>query len=457
MRSWPMNKSAEKEPPVFSHFKAFLAKNKLIEPGRKWLLAVSGGLDSVVLCHLCKTLDIDFAIAHANFQLRGAESGRDEAFVRALAENLGVECLVKTFDTQAYASEKKRSIQEAARELRYQWFFSLTPTPFSHLATAHHADDNLETVLMQVFKGTGIAGLHGILPVRGPLIRPLLACRKKELEDYALVNQLTWVEDSSNASDKYTRNFFRHQVIPLVETMVPQAAENVLESIERWKDAEILYWQAIDLHKKKLLTMKGAEIHIPVLKLQQASPVTAIVYEIIRDYGFSGNQVAQVIGLFVSETGRYVQSATHRIIRNRKWLIIAPNNPATASIFLVEKGMGSLDFSAGTLHFQDIRMDAYKPLPASPEIALLNADLIQFPLLLRPWKAGDYFYPLGMQKKKKVARFLIDLKVSKTDKEKVWVLESNKRIIWVLGYRIDDRFKLVTSKNKALKIGWNKL
>lgn len=452
MRSWLMIKQPEEVNKVTVQFEAFIKANQLKQAEQKWLLAVSGGLDSVVLCHLCKAAGIDFGIAHVNFQLRGAESERDENFVRTLAKELLVECLVQRVDTEKYAREEKLSIQEAARELRYQWFFSLTPKPFTHVATAHHADDNLETVLMQVFKGTGIAGLHGILPVRGVLIRPLLGCRKKDLEAFALENNWHWVEDSSNESDKYTRNYFRHQVLPLVEKLVPNAAENVLASIERWKEAEILYHQAIDQHKKKLLEYNGSEVHIPVLKLLKTKPLLSVIYEILIAYGFGGNQVEQVAKLLESETGRFVQSGTHRIIRNRKWLIIAPNNPVEKGIYIVEKGDTSLDFSLGTLHFQEVKFDQKQDIPVSANIAKLNADAIQYPLILRPWKAGDYFYPLGMQKKKKVARFLIDLKVSKTDKEKVWVLESQQRIIWVVGYRIDDRLKITEGKGRALQI-----
>ena len=450
---------------LLKQFQQYIKKENLFHPKDKLLLAVSGGVDSVVLCELCKQADYDFFIAHCNFQLRGEESERDENFVKELGKKYEVEVLVKKFDTQKYAEENKRSTQVAARELRYKWFNELltkikkdinredSKSPLGGrggLLTAHHANDNIETLLMNFFKGTGINGLHGILPKQGNIIRPLLFAKKEELVVFAVENKLVFVEDSSNALDKYTRNYFRNELIPGLQKVFPQAADNLMNNIERFREIEILYRQSVDLHKKKLLELKGNEIHIPVLKLLKTKPLHTLVYEIIKDFGFTAHQTEDTIALIKSESGKYIQSSTHRIIKNRNWLIISPNETKVADNILIEDE-GKLEFAAGSLEFKKIFNIQYSILN-DQLIAQLNADEIKFPLLLRKWEKGDYFYPLGMQKKKKLSRFLIDQKLSLTQKEKTWVIEMDKKIIWVVGLRIDDRFKITGNANNMLQI-----
>jgi tRNA(Ile)-lysidine synthase len=417
------------------------------------VLAVSGGIDSVVLTDLIFNAGFTFAIAHCNFQLRGDESERDEGFVRSLAEKYGAKALVKRFDALQYAEQKKIGIQEAARELRYQWFDELLacqlPTANCQLITAHHADDNVETVLFNIFRGTGINGLHGILPKQGKIIRPLLFAKRAEILAYAKEKKLDWVEDSSNESTKYTRNYIRHEVLPMLKQIFPAVTENISNSIERWREGEELYEQALAINKKKLCELRGNEAHIPVLKLQRSSPVKTIIYEIIKDFGFSSSQSEEVIALLESESGKYVASSSHRIIRNRGWLIITPNATETADNILVEQEDKKVSFAGGELV---IEATTNLQPSATNTIATLDAGDITFPLLLRKWKQGDYFYPFGMRKKKKISRFLIDQKVSLNDKEKVWVVESNKKILWIVGHRIDDRFKITPATRKVLRI-----
>lgn len=448
------------------HLKVF----PFIQKQQTQLLAVSGGIDSVVLCDLMFDAGYDFALAHCNFRLRDEESERDEQFVKSLGEKYGKIVFVKRFDTKAYAEQNKVSIQVAARELRYGWFKELIATdrsqlpthrsqlPTDHsqlhyLLTAHHANDNIETMLMNLFKGTGISGLHGILPVQDKIVRPLLFAKKEELLRYAQEKNLAFVEDSSNASDKYTRNFLRHHLLDLLKQVYPNVEDNLLKNIERFAEAEVLYKQAIDQHKKKLLEYKGNEVHIPVLKLKKSSPLSSIVFEIIKEYGFTANQTSEVIDLFESVTGKYIQSSTHRIIKNRNWLIIASQQATEAANILIEKGEKKVIFSGGELRIEVIKNPSFD-IPSAASIAAVDYDEIEFPLLLRKWKQGDYFYPLGMKKKKKLSRFFIDQKLSKTDKEKVWVIEMNKKIVWIIGYRIDDRFKIKPSTKKILKISF---
>jgi tRNA(Ile)-lysidine synthase len=445
---------------LLERYKEYIKKENLFQPKDRLLVAVSGGIDSVVLCELCKQAGYDFVIAHCNFQLRGEESERDEQFVKELAKKYSVEVLIKKFDTKKYVEETKKGIQEAARDLRYEWFNQLIGGQSSvvdcqYIVTAQHADDSIETLLMNFFKGTGISGLHGILPKQGKIIRPLLFARKNELKEFAKENNLQFVEDSSNESDKYTRNYFRNKLIPDLQKVFPQVENNLLDNLERFKEIEQLYLQSIELHKKKLLEQKGNEVHIPVLKLLKAEPLQTIVYEIIKEFGFTAYQTTDVVALLQSESGKYIQSSTHRIIKNRSCLIITPNQTVQAQNILIEENEARIEFSSGILEFKKISNSQFSILN-SQLIAQLDADEIKFPLLLRKWKQGDYFYPLGMKKKKKLSRFFIDQKLSLTEKENTWVIEMNKKIIWVVGMRIDERFKITDKTKEVLLISLSK-
>lgn len=452
---------------LLKEFEQYIKQQNLFNTKDKLLLAVSGGVDSVVLCELCRRAGFDFFIAHCNFQLRAAESERDENFVRELGKKYAVEVFVKKFDTEKYAADNKCSIQVAARELRYAWFDEILndvknnfvsktgkkPATVVWLLTAHHANDNIETLLLNFFKGTGISGLHGILPKQKNICRPLLFAKKETLLAFANENQLPFVEDSSNASNKYARNYFRNELIPGLQKVFPQVEENLLDNIERLSDIEVAYLQFINQQKKGLMENKGNEVHIPVLKLLKAKPLKSIVFEIIKDFGFTAHQTDEVIGLLTSESGKYIPSASHRIIKNRNWLIISPNKSTEAINILVEKTSKKIKFQPGTISFDIITSDKFSGhIQTANYIAQLDAGEIKFPLLLRKWKAGDYFYPLGMNRKKKLSRFFIDQKLSITQKENTWVLEMDKKIIWVVGMRIDNRFKVKSNTKKILQV-----
>ena len=438
--------------PLLEEFVRYIKKENLFQPNDNLLLAVSGGIDSVVLVNLCRQAGYSFSIAHCNFKLRGDESERDEKFVQQLSLQLNVPFYCTHFATNKIALDRKKGIEETARDLRYAWFDTIAKeNNFKKILTAHHADDNIETVAMNFFRGTGIKGLRGILPKNGNLIRPLLFARRAVLETYVDVNNIGFVTDNTNAENDYTRNYFRNNILPLVNKNFPETGENILKNIQRFTETEILYRQSIDLHLKKLLVVKGNEIHIPVLKLQKTVPLATVMYEAIKPFGFSSHQTDEALLLLKSETGKYIQSAGYRIIKNRDWLIIAPLQNLEASNILIEGGDTKVPFEMGQLHIDKFEKDQWH-INADPLTALLDADSIIFPLLLRKWKQGDYFYPLGMAKKKKVGRFLNDLKLSLTQKENIWVLEMNKKIIWIAGKRIDDRFKITASSKMAIKI-----
>ena len=324
-----------------------------------------------------------------------------------------------------------------------------------YTATAHHADDNIETLLMNFFRGTGLHGLTGIPQhsLNANTIRPLLDFRKSELLEFASQHQLKWVDDTSNSINKYTRNYFRNEFIPILQKAFPRVEDNLIDNIKRFKDIENVYQYAINSIRKKLCKVKGNEIHIPIKQLLEFGS-RSVILEIIREFGFSEQQVDEVIKLAGGESGSYIQSpnAPFQIIKHRHWLILAPLNSDQANHIVIEEGMKNVNFPGGKLHIEVLPANgAIKP-SGSDRIAMLDAKEIKFPILLRKWKTGDYFYPLGMKKKKKLSRFFIDLKLSKPDKEKVWVLEMDKKIIWVAGYRIDERFKLEPATQKVLKV-----
>lgn len=439
---------------LLEKFQGSIKAQNLFSSKDKLLLAVSGGVDSVVLSELCKQAGFDFVIAHCNFQLRGEESERDEQFVRALGKKYRVEVLVKRFDTEKYATENRLSIQETARNLRYIWFEELinqlTNQPINYLLTAHHADDNAETVLMNFFRGTGLHGLTGIPASNKYIKRPLLDFSKEELLVFANENKLDFVEDTSNQSSKYTRNFFRNEIIPAISKIYPQVNHNLQNNIERFKEIEKLYQLSVAELKKKMCKQKENEIHIPVNKLMQYNN-KALIYELIHPFHFLEKQVEELIKLAESDSGKYISSPDKqfRIIKHRKWFIITPTAAIESRNIMIEIEDKDVVFDLGKLSFETT--SKLQP-PITNTTAALNSKVVEFPLLLRKWKTGDYFYPLGMKKKKKVSRFLIDSKLSKAEKENVWVLESKQRICWIVGYRIDDRYRITDQTKEVIKI-----
>ena len=396
---------------LLQKFNQYVLSERLFGKTDKLVLAVSGGVDSVVLCELCKRSGFDFVIVHCNFQLRGEESARDENFVRVLATKYEVEFFIKKFDTEIYAKENKLSIQVAARDLRYSWFNEILQSPnphilqsaHPHILTAHHANDNIETLLMNFFKGTGIAGLRSIQPKQNNIVRPLLFALKQDLRNFAKENSLDFVEDSSNLSDKYTRNYFRNQLIPSITKVYPEVEQNLIENISRFRDIEILSGQSVSRQKKKLVVEKGKELRIPVRKLMKTEAAKTILYEILKDYAFTPHQIHFAMDLLVAASGKYIKSASHRLLKDRDWLILTPIDHSISENILIEEGDKEIRFPDGILIFT--AKTSSREIDPSPSSACLDAALITFPLLMRKWKQGDYFYPLGMNKKKKLSRF----------------------------------------------------
>lgn len=427
------------------------------QPTERVLLTVSGGVDSMVMAELFLKNNIAFGVAHCNFQLRGAEADGDERLVREW-------CALNTtpfhnirFETKKHSEEWKKGTQETARILRYEWFEQLRKEhKYSKIATAHHGNDNVETLLINLFKGTGIAGIHGILPEQNNIIRPLLFTNKAAILAYAEQNEIRYREDASNASDDYLRNAVRLNILPVVLESFPNAIASVNESIERFGEAELLYRKALEAEKKKLIELRGQDLYIPILKLRHKQPLATIVYELIHPYGFNSAQVQHVLGLLDSESGHFVNSSSHRIIKNRDFLIITTLPTTTTDMILVEAAPCTID--TGKDHFSFAIEDKPKQLDKDAHTALIDLSKVEFPLILRKWKIGDYMYPLGMNmKKKKVSKLLIEAKMPIHEKEHVWVLECNKRIIWLTGMRLDERFKVKDATEQVLVVVKNQV
>ena len=307
---------------------------------------------------------------------------------------------------------------------------------------------------MNFCRGTGLHGLTGIPLSYEHIRRPMLSFTREEILQFAKENKLEFVEDSSNLSSKYTRNFFRNEIIPAISKVFPQVNENLIDNINRFKEIEKLYKFAVNDIKKKLVKEKGNEWHIPVKQLMSYGN-RALIYEVINDFGFTEKQIEEVIKLAESESGKYIDSPSlhYRIIKHRHWFIISPYNSTGSETIIIEQDNKKVSFEHGVLEFEQLQTTNHKP-QTSNNIACLDAKNICYPFILRKWKQGDYFYPLGMKKKKKLSRFFIDQKLSKTEKEKAWVIEMDKKIIWVVGKRIDERFKVTEKTKTVLKINY---
>jgi tRNA(Ile)-lysidine synthase len=368
---------------------------------------------------------------------------------------LGVKIHVKSFNTKDEMTKMGKGIQETARILRYNWFEEMINAHQinginAFLLTAHHQDDQVETIAMNFFRGTGIAGLRGMQERVSHIIRPLLPFSRTELMNYAKLNSIAWVEDSSNIDIHYTRNLFRHSILETVKNVYPEVASNLVENAKRFAEIEYIYKLQIEKIKSGLIEKNEQGWKIPVKKLMLSKPLDTILFELFSAFGFSADQSMELKKLFNASTGKSMQSTTHRVLRNRDWLLINLIDDTEKKLIVIEEGMESVIFGHHALIIK--QYDKSKSPDADPNKAWMDAKHIKYPLILRPWKPGDYFYPLGMKKKKKISRFLTDLKISKKEKDDQWVIESDKKIIWVVGKRIDDRVKVSLSTSAIVFI-----
>ncbi|MEI8280050.1 MAG: tRNA lysidine(34) synthetase TilS [Bacteroidota bacterium] len=428
------------------------ANKKFVVTDKAVLLAVSGGIDSMVLADLLYRCGVSFAMAHCNFQLRGEEADKDEAIVMQWAIERNITFYVTRFNTQEKADEWKKGIQETARILRYDWLETVrNENKLAAIVTAHHANDNVETLLINLFKGTGMSGLHGIPERNGYIIRPMLFATRDEITLYGAMHSVPYREDASNASDKYLRNAVRHHIIPAVNQCFPNGIQQANESIQRFAQIETIYNKAIEIERKKLTEQRGQDLYVPIRKIQKRESIETLFYELFRPYGFTSAQVPHIIELMSALSGHFVISPTHRIIRDRDFLVVTTLPNSETDLISIDKVPCTIESHNQRFVFS---MDK-KPtkIPESAAIACVDMKHVTWPLTLRKWRKGDYFYPLGMgMKKKKLSNYFIDQKVALHKKEQAWVLECGKRIVWVAGMRLDERFKIKDSTEQVLYI-----
>lgn len=439
---------------MLERFLQFINRHKLIDPHDRILLAVSGGIDSMVMCELFHQSGIRFDIAHCNFSLRGEESDGDELFVRNIAEKLKVSIHVKNFDTLAYAGNEGVSIQMAARDLRYQWFSQLAlEQTYNKIAIAHNLNDQAETFFINLLRGTGIAGLRAMKPYHEGFIRPLLLFSREEIENFASANGCLFREDSSNASDKYLRNRIRHHLLPLLKELQPALYPIFSENIERLTDTETVYLNEIERQRQWAVHISGKRHLISIEKLNQLNPLHTYLFEFIKPFGFNESAVIQLISALSDIPGKIFLSATHRLIKDRDTLIIEPlsESQIDKQEVYIETSTKSLEIPFN-LEFNILKRQEFTAFNPSPLIAWLDKDKLKFPLCLRSMQTGDRFRPIGMQGFRKLSDFLTDLKIPLPDKQNTWVITSGSDIIWVVGHRIDDRYKVTTNTKEIFKI-----
>ncbi|MCX6247479.1 MAG: tRNA lysidine(34) synthetase TilS [Bacteroidetes bacterium] len=446
---------------MLAKFKAFIAKEKLFGPKDKILLAVSGGIDSAVMTDLFHRAGYFFALAHCNFGLRGKESDADEAFVKAMAKKYKVPFYCKTFSTARDAKEKGISIQMAARDLRYEWFEEIRQKGKYHsVATAHHLDDQVETFFINLLRSTGIAGFHGILPGQGNLIRPLLFCYRADIGTYAMQKKLAFREDSSNAETKYLRNKIRHEIIPVFCELNPAFPQTLTETIRRLRETELIFRDTVEEARKKIITTDKRGIHIRCADLKKLEPAGIYAFEILSPFGFSDAVISDILHLPDRSSGQVFYSPTHRLVKNREELLLEPN-PSTKRSNIKKEEISVPENKKEIrkplrLSFAKIKITKRFELDLSKESATFDLKKITFPLLLRRWRKGDTFYPFGMNRRKKLSDFFVDLKFSIPEKENTWILCTGQEIIWVIGHRTDHRFRVTPQTKEVLQVKWLK-
>jgi tRNA(Ile)-lysidine synthase len=437
---------------MFKEFEQYLKETCGCGSGKKYLLAVSGGIDSTILAALFHLSGADFALAHCNFQLRGVESDDDQRFVENLAKELHRPCFVKNFDTSGYSTNQGISIQMAARDLRYEWFNELADQyGFDFIATGHNSNDLVETLLLNLSRGTGIRGLSSISPRHGKIIRPLLFASRDAIKTYAKENNLAWREDSSNAETKYHRNKIRHVIIPAFETLNPSFVQNTLDTAHRLDETEKFLDFTLRQVKQDICTLLPDRYLIDIKKLQQYPAVDFLLFELMREFGVNPAGIHGIIRSLGATPGKQFYTRTHCITRDRSYFIITPSLTQPEDEAIIGLDTAQINYPV-CLTFNMMESNPPFRIPEESCIAALDADLVKFPLRLRRWRTGDRFYPLGLKGSKKISDFLINIKIPLPDKKQVWILESENRIAWVVNYRIDNRFKITSETRKILLI-----
>ena len=451
---------------MIDQFQAYINRYNLIAVGDKVILALSGGIDSMVLADLLLKAKVEFVAAHCNFHLRGHESDGDDWFVRKFAEKRGIQCYVKHFETEKYAAKHGISIEMAARDLRYAWFEQLRQQlGYDKIAVAHHADDQAETFFINLLRGAGLNGLKGMKPQNGVIIRPLLWASREQIRQYAVENHIVWREDHTNVESVYLRNKIRNQLLPVFDELQPEARQGLYKSLEHLSAENELY-RALLKEKLAQIVEQGGDVQrLPFSKLVKAKvpePVEGPVYsfqllfEWLRQYGFNTDQCHFIYDAIGTGIGNQYCSATHHVVIGRNDLQLSELKEKTDDEIQIQIGEEVI-LSPIRLRFSKLERTADFIIDKSPEVAQLDFNKLSFPLTLRHWRHGDRFHPLGMKGSKLLSDFFVDQKFTEYQKQNVWLLVSaGGDILWVVGYRLDDRFKIVNDTKTVFECRWNR-
>ena len=415
--------------------------------GKRLFLAVSGGMDSMVLLQLFQQLNYQIAVLHCNFSLRNLESDGDEEFVKYYCEDKQISLFIQKFDTKQFAEDTKLSIQVAARKLRYDWFYEqLADKNFDYILTAHHLDDSLETFLINLTRGTGLEGLTGIPTQNDKIIRPLLPFSRVEIENYIQKNNMQWREDSSNASDKYFRKRVRHAIVPVLKELNPNLLSSFQSTVENLQQSQSLVEDASKLVFRIVVQEEANQLKFNLIELLKLPNYAAYLYQWLKDFGFSAWE--DIYDLVTAQSGKQVFSETHILLKDRDFLILfAKESLSDKEEYYIQKELQEVKvpLNIDFCNVSDISN-------TNSNCIFVDKDLLQFPLTIRKWQEGDYFYPLGMQGKKKLSKYFKDEKMSLIDKSNQWLLCSDNQIVWVIGKRQDERFKITEKTNHKLQI-----
>jgi tRNA(Ile)-lysidine synthase len=448
---------------LISKFKDHIQRKFSFLKGEKLLVACSGGIDSMVLTDLLFKLDYQIELAHCNFHLRGKESDLDEKFVIDTAKDLQIPIHTISFDTKNYAAKNNISIQMAARNLRYTWFENLLrEKKLNYLLTAHHADDNLETFLINFSRGTGLEGLTGIPEVNGKSIRTLLPFSRKEIEQYAKENNITWREDQSNKENKYLRNKLRHDIIPLLKELNPSFLNSFNKTVGHLQGSNQILKDRIEELKKEIQIIDGEDLKFKIQHLKLLNIPKAYLFELLKQYGFT--EWGSILDLLNAESGKQMISKTHRLLKDRDYLIVSPLNLRNkqSEQYAINESTTNLKIDNSPDNSNDINLSFQQLNPEKINLAsikktdlntvFIDKNMLKFPLFVRKWNNGDYFYPIGLKGRKKLSKYFKDEKMSLIEKECIWLLCSENKIVWIIGKRPDDRFKITDETKNILKI-----
>jgi len=437
-------------------FKTNIKQNDLLQDGDVILLALSGGIDSMVMADLFIKSGFSCAVAHCNFQLRGIESNRDEEFIHKYARQHNLPYHSVRFDTEQYADEKGISIQMAARDLRYRFFEeTMDNYGYQKVAIGHNSDDNAETMIINLVRGTGLRGLSGISVKSGRIIRPMIVFTRDEISDYCRTESLEFREDHSNSETKYIRNKIRHNVLPVLKEINPSILSTLASTGEFMSDYRILIENYSEEIRKECIRQAGDHYVAEIRTIRNHSGNKALIYEIFRPFGLKGTGLNDLINILYGNNSSFVVTATHRIVKNRNQLLIIPLKQENDQIRII---LSDIDKLKECIYFRSAMIIADVRgflIPGNKNYAAIDLDALTFPLIIRNWLHGDMFEPFGMRGRKKVSDYFTDRKYSAKQKENALILESDGRIVWIIGERIDNRFRVTGKTRKILLLEVN--